>query len=124
MNEDYKLCPYCNNAVDKKDKQCPYCLKSLTRRNNPNIKIEDTQTNSESINRDSGIKDNKSWDFELPPLFQKFLDIQKQYNWQKDTKNTNDPEMTNKVKALAIIFFIIIRWIPFIIGIFASIFWD
>lgn len=121
MNEDYKLCPYCNNAVDKKDKQCPYCLKSLIRRNNSNISITSSQTNNEEVNRDSGIKNNKSWNFEIPPLFQKFSNIQKQFNWQN---GTNDPEITKKVRKFAIIFFLIIRWIPFIIGIIASIFWD
>ena len=61
MKEEYKICPYCNNAVDKKDKQCPYCLKSLTRRNNPTIQTNNEPINSNNVDRDSWIKDNKEW---------------------------------------------------------------
>lgn len=120
MNEDYKLCPYCNNAVDKKDKQCPYCLKSLSRRNSPSIQTGNNTTNSEYVDRDSGIKDNSAWNnFEMPPLFQKLLDFQKEIKLWK-----NDPEIAKKARKFAIIIFLIIRWIPFIIGIISSIFWD
>ena len=121
MKEEYKICPYCNNAVDKKDKQCPYCLKSLTRRNNPTIQTNNEPINSNNVDRDSWIKDNKEWNnFEIPPLFQKFLDTQK-LNW---LQKTNDPEEIKKIRKFFIIFFLAVRWIPFIIGIITSIFWD
>lgn len=122
MNEDYKLCPYCNNAVDKKDKQCPYCLKSLTRRSTSSIGTSNEPTNNDNVDRDSWIKDNKSWNnFEIPPIFQKLFEVQKTLNWWN---NKNDSEMTKKIRKFAIIFFLIIRWIPFIIGIITSIFWE
>ena len=121
MNEDYKLCPYCNNAVDKKDKKCPYCLKSLTRRNSSNIETSNEPINN-NVDRDSWIKDNKSWkNFEIPPIFQKLFEAQKTLNWWN---NTIDPEITKKIRKFAIIFIILMWGIPFIIGIITSIFWD
>lgn len=120
MNEDYKICPYCNNAVDKKDKQCPYCLESLSRRSSSNAQINNNTTNSEYVNRDSGIKDNSEWtNFEMPPLFQKFLDLQKEARLWKDDQIT-----AKEAKKIALIFILIFLWVPLLIVIIASIFWD
>lgn len=111
MKEEYKTCPYCNNMVDKKDKQCPYCLKSLSRRNITNTETNyERINNEENIDRDSGIKDNKSGNnFEIPPLFQKMLNFQQaQKTWDKETRK--------KTIKYIVIFYIVIQIISLIIA--------
>ena len=127
MKEEYKTCPYCHNMVDKKDKQCPYCLKSLTRRNtgwnyishtinnsiNQQLEAEINSTGSDTIRDDAQQK--KNW--ELPPLFQKFLDLQKAWKaWDKEARK--------KVIKYIIIFYLIIQFIPVIIETIRWFFWE
>lgn len=123
MKEEYRTCPNCHNMVDKKDKQCPYCLKSLTWRNtgwnyitdtiNQRIEEEIHNTYNDTIRDDKQKKQN----WELPPLFQKFLDIQKASKaWDKQARK--------KVIKYIIIFYLIIQFIPVIIKAIWSIFWE
>ena len=130
MTEDYKFCPYCNNVVDKKDKQCPYCLKSLGWRNsiwNININTQNNKnynpdtknydTNNDSSNRT--IRDDKQAkkNWELPPFFQRFLDLQKAGKaWDKDARK--------KTIKYIIIFYVLIQLIPVIIKTISSFFWN
>ena len=137
MKEEYKTCPNCHNMVDKKDKQCPYCLTSLTRwsmwnlsnkTNTSNTRDlwsdattrEEHHSDTEGYNGDSGtIRDDKQQkkNWELPPLFQKFLDLQKAWKaWDKEARK--------KVIKYIIIFYLIIQFIPVIIKAIWSIFWE
>jgi hypothetical protein len=138
MKEEYKTCPNCHNMVDKKDKQCPYCLTSLTRRNiwnssnktntsNTQGTWDDNTTEDEEYNSDTGgyngdgitIRDDKQQkkNWELPPLFQKFLDIQKAWKaWDKEARK--------KVIKYIIIFYVLIQLIPAIIEVIKSHFWE
>ena len=122
MKEEYKTCPNCHNMVDKKDKQCPYCLKSLTWRNtgwnyitdtiNQELEEESNITYNDTIRDDKQQKNN----WELPPLFQKFLDIQKASKaWDKQARK--------KVIRYIIIIYVLIQFIPVIIEIIRSFFW-
>jgi len=122
MKEEYKTCPNCHNMVDKKDKQCPYCLTPLTRRNNSwsyisdvinqKLETESYNTGSDTIRDDKQQKQN----WELPPLFQKFLDLQKASKaWDKQARK--------KVIRYIIIFYILIQSIPIIIETIQSFFW-
>jgi len=122
MKEEYKTCPNCHNMVDKKDKQCPYCLKSLTWRNtgwnyitdtiNQRLEEENNITYNDTIRDDKQQKNN----WELPPLFQKFLDLQKAWKaWDKEARK--------KVIKYIIIFYLIIQFIPVIIETIRSFFW-
>lgn len=137
MKEEYKTCPNCHNMVDKKDKQCPYCLTSLTRwsmwnlsnkTNTSNTRdlwsdattSEEHNSDTEGYNRDSGtIRDDKQQkkNWELPPFFQKFLNIQK-------ASKAWDKEARKKVIKYIIIFYLIIQFIPVIIKAIWSIFWE
>lgn len=123
MKEEYKTCPNCHNMVDKKDKQCPYCLKSLTWRNtgwnyitdtiNQRLEEESNITYNDTIRDDKQQKNN----WELPPLFQKFLDIQKASKaWDKQARK--------KVIKYIIIFYLIIQFIPVIIETIRWFFWE
>lgn len=139
--EEYKTCPNCHNMVDKKDKQCPYCLTSLTRRstskilNNEALRKYDWNTNTyttdaenldiesnteieTNIENDS-IRDDKQQkkNWELPPLVQKFLDIQKASKaWDKEAKK--------KTITYIIIFYLLLQFLPIIIETIKSIFWE
>ena len=115
MNEDYKICPYCNNAVDKKDKQCPYCLESLIRREPSNINKDDLKENK---NYNNLAKDN--------PWKTSLLDIlieNKKYIWWWNKKEIEN-KIINKTRNIFIISIIIIIILPFIIDIITSIFWE
>jgi len=128
--EEYKTCPNCGNMVDKKDKQCPYCLKSLSWRNgiwsynnnsrnnntNSNTSTEDYDTNSYNTNTIRDDKQtNKNW--ELPPLFQKFLDLQKAgKSWDKEARK--------KIIKYIIILYVLIQFIPLIIETIRTSFWE
>ena len=123
MKEEYKTCPNCHNMVDKKDKQCPYCLKSLTWRNsgwnyitdtiNQRLEEESNITYNDTIRDDKQQKNN----WELPPLFQKFLDIQKASKaWDKQARK--------KVIKYIIIFYLMIQFIPVIIETIRWFFWE
>jgi len=128
--EEYKTCPNCGNMVDKKDKQCPYCLKSLSWRNsvwnyNNNTRNNsiDPNTNTENYNTDkyntNSIRDDKQTkkNWELPPFFQKFLDLQKAgKSWDKEARK--------KVIKYIIIFYILVQLIPVIIETIKSFFWE
>ena len=138
MKEEYKTCPNCHNMVDKKDKQCPYCLTSLTRRNiwnssnktntsnarnlwsNPTTGEEEYNSGAEDyIANSSTIRDDKQQkkNWELPPLFQKFLDLQKAWKaWDKEARK--------KVIKYIIIFYLIIQFIPVIIETIRWFFWE
>lgn len=120
MKEEYKTCPYCHNMVDKKDKQCPYCLKSLwwlsgavnytPNKEHYNPKIEGYGSNNDTIRDDKQQKKNG----EIPPFFQKFLDIQKA--WKSWDKQTN-----TKAISYIIIIYILISFITRLIRLF---FWE
>ena len=123
MKEEYKTCPKCHNMVDKKDKQCPYCLTPLTIRNTSWNYISDTinqELEAQSYNTgNSTIRDDKQQkrNWELPPLFQNFLDLQK-------ASKTWDKEARKKIIKYIIIFYIIIQFIPIIIESIKSLFWE
>lgn len=57
MSVDYKLCPKCNNALDKKETKCPYCGEvtgvNFSIWNNPSI-INNSTSNNSSNKRTSG----------------------------------------------------------------------
>jgi len=134
MKEEYKTCPNCHNMVDKKDKQCPYCLTSLRRRNtssilnneemrkynwNTNTNISDYENEEETNIESSSIRDDKQQkkDWELPPLFQKFLDLQKASKaWDKEAKK--------KVIKYIVIFYLLLQFIPIIIDTIKWFFWE
>lgn len=132
MQEEYKTCPYCHNMVDKKDKECPYCLKSLSWRNsawsyNHNTRNNSIDSNTEDYNIDNyntdTIRDDKQAkkNWELPEIFQKFLDFQKQINWWK---KINDSNTVKKIRKFIIIFFLVTRGIPMIIELISELIWD
>jgi len=120
--------------VDKKDKQCPYCLTSLRRRNtssilnneemrkynwNTNTNISDYENEEETNIESSSIRDDKQQkkDWELPPLFQKFLDLQKASKaWDKEAKK--------KVIKYIVIFYLLLQFIPIIIDTIKWFFWE
>lgn len=122
MKEEYKTCPNCHNMVDKKDKQCPYCLKSLTWRNttwnhitnsiNQELEEENNRIYNDTIRDDKQQK--KNW--EIPPLFQKILDLQKAWKaWDKQARKT--------VIKYIIMIYVLIQFIPVIIESIRSFFW-
>ena len=137
MKEEYKTCPNCHNMVDKKDKQCPYCLTSLTRRNmwNSSNRINNwstrgtwnSTTTNEEYNSDTNeynensdtIRDDKQQkkNWELPPFFQKFLDLQKAWKaWDKQARK--------KIIKYVIIFYVFLQLIPVIVETIKSLFWE
>ncbi len=54
MAADYKLCPKCNNALDKTETKCPYC--------GNNVMFDGFGTNNIKIeNKETITKDKKAW---------------------------------------------------------------
>ncbi len=115
MNEDYKICPYCNNMVDKKDKQCPYCLESLIRRD---YSITQEDNSKESTNHNSVINEN-SWKSSLLDIL---IENSKDIWWWNKKEIEN--RIINKTRRVFIFVFITVIILPFIIDIITSIFWD
>lgn len=125
MHEDYKLCPYCHNTLDKKDKQCPYCLNFVDTNNYTN----NNPTDENNVNDNEVFKikyTNKKADplykfFELLPwiiitgeplpLEQKYWDA-KNSQW---IPNKFDEKLVKKAKIVGAILYISIILIPIII---------
>lgn len=54
MAKDYKLCPNCNNALDKDEIKCPYCWNSIMFNN---FWANDTRIEQ----KESTVKNKNSW---------------------------------------------------------------
>jgi len=110
MKEEYKECPNCHNMVDKWDKECPYCLHQFI-------------IWSTSFAWDDKIfwnnKDNPLENITLSPFLKSLLGIQN--NW---AQNLSKQEIAKRLRRFIIIFMIITRLIPMLMGLFSSILKD